>query len=132
MPILGFKPEELIGKNLLTYIHPLDLPAISAKIAAGLTKPNVQVPVTYRFKHKNGTWRVLDAVGINLLSDPLVEGLLIFSRDVTDAQRGKEAEKHVAELERINKLMVGRESRIAELKEQNAKLQKELDSLKPS
>ena len=40
--------------------------------------------VEYRFRHKSGEWRTLEATGTNLLDDPAVGGIVINSRDVTE------------------------------------------------
>jgi PAS domain S-box-containing protein len=128
LPLLGYKPEELMGKNLLSFVNPLDLPKATAQIAVGLSKPSTPLPLTYRFKHKDGSWRTLESVGINLLADPFVEGILIFSRDVTEIIKGREAAAHADDLGRMNKLMVDRELRIAELKAQVKELTGKLEA----
>ena len=80
--VLGYKPEELIGKNILEFVHPDDVPEIDTFIQS------VQGQVVFesgrvRFRHKDGSYRFLAAIGRNLLDDPVVRGIVINSRDVT-------------------------------------------------
>lgn len=37
-----------------------------------------------RYLHRDGLWRILEAVGQNFLDDPAVSGIVVNSRDVTD------------------------------------------------
>jgi two-component system, NtrC family, sensor kinase len=46
--------------------------------------------VEFRFRHADGSWRHLEAVGNSLLEDPNVRGVVLNSRDITER---KQAEK---------------------------------------
>ena len=39
--------------------------------------------IEVRFRHKDGSWRVLEAVARNVMDDPVVGGVLVVARDVT-------------------------------------------------
>src|SRR5690606_20561626 len=39
-------------------------------------------PIRYRFQRFDGRWAVMEATILNLLSDPVVRGMLVFSRPV--------------------------------------------------
>ncbi|MGQ9757603.1 MAG: PAS domain-containing protein [Actinomycetota bacterium] len=71
-PNLGYRPEELVGKNVLDYIHPEDRPGVAGMIAKAFDEPGYVG--TIRFRHGDGGWRTLEAVGRNLLDDPLIRG----------------------------------------------------------
>ena len=45
----------------------------------------------FRARHADGSWRVLETTGQNLLDDPGIGGVLITSRDVTEQRRGDAA-----------------------------------------
>ena len=85
--MLGYKPEDRVGKSVLDLVYPEDLPVAVATMADILTKPVSSV--TVRFRHADGTLRYLEALGTNLIDNPSVKGIVIHSRDVTAA---KEAE----------------------------------------
>ena len=45
----------------------------------------------FRFRHADGSWRDLEAVGNTLLEDTSVGGMVVNSRDVSDRKRAEEA-----------------------------------------
>lgn len=49
-----------------------------------LDDPGITPTVEFRFRHRDGSWRWLEATGTNLLADPAVGGLVVNSRDVTE------------------------------------------------
>lgn len=83
MTVFGYTPEEMVGKNALSYIHPLDLPHALSVIAEAKIHPEKRYLVEIRYKHKNGSWiwiecnaRFFPGIGI--------DAAVIHSRDVTD------------------------------------------------
>jgi diguanylate cyclase (GGDEF)-like protein/PAS domain S-box-containing protein len=88
--ILGYRPEELVGKNVFAYVHPQDLERVLSAFAAGLANPELRPSAEYRFRHKDGSWRYLESVGSNLLDDPNVGELVVNSRDVTERKKAEE------------------------------------------
>jgi diguanylate cyclase (GGDEF)-like protein/PAS domain S-box-containing protein len=53
--LVGYKPEELIGKQSLDFIHPDDVDDVRGAHTAML-KGNDQVDLRYRYRRKNGTY----------------------------------------------------------------------------
>jgi PAS domain S-box-containing protein len=85
--VLGYRPEELIGANALSYVHPDDDAAVQDSVPdEGLTSS-----IECRFRHKNGTWRLLEVFGRNLQHIPGVEGLVVNARDVTERKHVEDA-----------------------------------------
>ena len=87
--VFGYEPNELDGTNAFGLVHPDDLPAVYAAFLNTLDNPAVTPTVEFRFRHKDGSWRWLEAIGTNLLADPAVVGIVVNSRDVTE-RRGAE------------------------------------------
>ena len=85
--ILGYKPEELVGKNAFELVHPDDRPRIMAIFQANLSLPGSITPIEVRFRHNDGSWRTLEATGNNLLQEPGVAGIVVNSRDITERKR---------------------------------------------
>src|SRR2546423_14900253 len=83
---LGYKPEELIGRNAFEIVHPDDLAEIRALFVSGVTNPGVVVTRELRLKAKDGSWRIHQATAHNLLNDPIVSGVVVKSRDVNERQ----------------------------------------------
>jgi PAS domain S-box-containing protein len=90
--ILGYKPEELIGKNVLEFVHPDDVQNVISTFNDSLAEDTGQIPfLEVHFLHKDGSWHVLEGVGKNLLDDPVVNGIVVNYRDVTERQLSQEA-----------------------------------------
>jgi two-component system CheB/CheR fusion protein len=82
--VLGYGPKELIGQDVFSLISPEDLPRVAAKFQSGVTKPGAtSPPVELRFRAKDGSLKILESVGKNLLQEPGIGGIVIHSRDIT-------------------------------------------------
>ena len=81
--VLGFTSAELQGTPVLDYVHEEDLPAATRSLERMLSEPGGTVHITLRCRHKDGSWRMLDARARNLMDDPAVGGIVSASRDVT-------------------------------------------------
>lgn len=92
--VLGYKPEELVGKNILDYVYAEDIDHAVEELGMVREESGVRGPVEVRFRHENGSWRYLEGIANNLIKDPAVGGVVINSRDVTE---GKEAEEKLRE-----------------------------------
>lgn len=95
--IVGYTPEELVGRHGFAHIHPDDLPTAKATLSALIQKPRRIQKMEMRFKHKDGTWRILQATGRNLLDHPAVSGIVTNSRDITDRKEMERALRRRAE-----------------------------------
>ena len=89
--ILGYKPEEIIGRNALEFLSPDDVQYINRNLDTLTPKPGQPLALEIRFLHKNGTWRVIDSITNNLLHDPTVMGLVVNARDITERKRAEKA-----------------------------------------
>ncbi len=89
--LLGFAPEELVGKLALDYIHPDDVKTVSAHLTQVVEVPEVIVSVEFRFHRKDGSWIYLESKARNLLSDPGLAGIIVNSRDITE-RKGAQTE----------------------------------------
>jgi len=84
---LGYAQEELIGRNAFTMIHPLDVPRILPIFMVALASPGIPHSARFRFRHKNGSWRLLESVGKAVESKSGGRHVVVTSRDVTDEAR---------------------------------------------
>ncbi|MGL5059008.1 MAG: PAS domain S-box protein, partial [Microcoleus sp.] len=106
--VLGYEPEELTGHMVLDYFHDDDRPSIVASYEKLLANPADPIALEGRFRRADGMWCFLEAVGINLLADPAVNGIVVNSRDMTAR---KQAEYR---LSRINECFLGFSSKAAD------------------
>ena len=67
--ILGFRPEELVGQSVFAFVRPDDLGASRqafARLLQGQYDPSMVTEL--RFRHKNGSWRVLEVMAKRLVN----------------------------------------------------------------
>ena len=103
--LLGYDPEEEIGKRLEYFIHPEDLEWAWPVFHEQLQNPGVNEPVTIRYRHKDGSWRWFESVCNNQLDNPAVGGLVFNCRDITQRV---EAEERLKEAEERYRTLVER------------------------
>ncbi|MBI4302090.1 MAG: PAS domain S-box protein [Chloroflexi bacterium] len=89
--VLGYKFGELLGKNAFDFVHPDDLPGVLATFKESLNTPGLTPTVEFRFRHMDGSWRVLESIGNNCLDNPTVRGIIVNSRDITRRKQAEEA-----------------------------------------
>ncbi len=81
--VIGYSPEERLGTNAFAEVHPDDVDEVSRAFSLIQNTPRADAPLEFRMKTKDGSWRILEAVGRNLLDDRDVGGVVITSRDIT-------------------------------------------------
>ncbi|NJD23006.1 MAG: PAS domain S-box protein [Melioribacter sp.] len=88
--ILGYSESELKGKNVFTFIHPDDVDRVLELFYRAVEIPGFTATTEFRFRHKNGDWKILESVGKNLLNNPDISGIIVNSRDLTDRRNIEE------------------------------------------
>lgn len=94
--VLGYVGDELYGTSAFDLIHPDDLASIQAKFVRLVSNPGGLEQASFRLRHKDGSWRWVDATGSNLLHMPPVNAIVINYRDVTEPRRAREAQDILA------------------------------------
>lgn len=89
--LLGYKPEDPVGRAVFKLIHPDDLATAVAKFNELLQNPDSIQRMEVRGRHKDGSWRTLDVTGRNLLDDPVVKGIVVNYRDITERKQAEQA-----------------------------------------
>jgi PAS domain S-box-containing protein len=105
--VLGYSADEITGAPSLEFVHPEDATVISALFAGAFDDPDRMETKQFRARHKNGSWRMMDAVGLNLLQDPAVRGMVITARDTTARSALEERLRQSERLEAIGQLAGG-------------------------
>lgn len=80
--VLGYRPEELVGRNLDEFIHLDDLATVRGIIDEAVGQVGTPSCAEFRFRHNDGSWRYLEAVGKALLVGQSLFGV-VTSRDYT-------------------------------------------------
>lgn len=105
--LLGHDPEELKGKNAFEFVHPEDVGYVMGVFVERIPVPGTIPPIEFRFRHKDGSWRVLEAIGNNLLHDPRVAGVVINSRDISERKQLEEQLRQSQKMEAVGQLAGG-------------------------
>ena len=90
--VLGYEPEELIGRNVFEIIHPDDLATSREKFSTLRTESGSTRNSQIRGLHRDGSWREIESNSINLFEEPSVEGIVVNFRDITER---KQAEREI-------------------------------------
>ena len=85
--VLGYKPEELVGRNVNEFTHPDDVTATSLLQARASEPNNGPISLELRFKHRDGDWRILGVSGRLLRDDSGMAQVIINSRDITERRK---------------------------------------------
>jgi hypothetical protein len=89
--MVGLPIAEIVSSNVFRWVHEDDLQTFRANFARRLNEPGVPVMNKFRLRHKDGTWRHIESVGVNRLDDPSIRGVIINYRDITETMRAAEA-----------------------------------------
>jgi PAS domain S-box-containing protein len=89
--VLGWTPQELVGRQVLDLIHPDDRDVAMRAMTQATPYPQPGPPIELRLQHKDGSWRQLEVHGRNLHEEPSIGGLLINSRDITERKAAQQA-----------------------------------------
>ena len=88
--VLGYRPEELIGKKAFGYVYPDDVDDAADTLSQIVSKAGVQPSYESRVPHKDGSQRYLETAVNNLLEHPKVGAIVLTSRDVTERKQAEE------------------------------------------
>jgi PAS domain S-box-containing protein len=83
--LLGYRPEELVGRSVAFLSHPDDA---RSWVAPGRGDTVVRES---RCRHRDGSWRWIESATTNLTHEPAVRGNVTSFRDVTERRKNEEA-----------------------------------------
>jgi diguanylate cyclase (GGDEF)-like protein/PAS domain S-box-containing protein len=93
--VLGHDPARRLAQPFDRDVHPEDIQAF-ASLTAALATATTEQAAEFRLRHADGSWRWVDAIGLNLLADPAVGGMVLNFRDVTERKRLEDQLQHEA------------------------------------
>ena len=85
--VLGYPEGYQSRRGILDVVHPDDLEATANELQALIENRREDVPFSLRVRSYSGEWRHIECVGVNLLEEPDVGGVVITSRDTTERER---------------------------------------------
>jgi PAS domain S-box-containing protein len=97
--IMGYEPEEMLGRSVFELVHPDDLPRVAeAWQRVARRQASTQGMMEARIRHADGTWHIHEAIGTNLLDEPNVRGYVMNTRDITERKQREHALESIAQL----------------------------------
>lgn len=81
--ILGYRNEDVMGLSIFNFLHPSELEPAIETFKKITTEAIISSPLRFRVRHKDGSWRHLEAVFNNLIGDPQINAVLMNARDIT-------------------------------------------------
>jgi PAS domain S-box-containing protein/putative nucleotidyltransferase with HDIG domain len=94
--VLGFRPEEVMGRSAFERLHPDDAQNALNLFAQVLQAPGGSAAAEVRVRRKDGSWRWMEGVGVNLLADPSVQAVVVNYRDVTERKQAQAEQERLA------------------------------------
>jgi diguanylate cyclase (GGDEF)-like protein/PAS domain S-box-containing protein len=88
--VLGYTEDLALGRDPLTFVHPDDVDRIAEVFRSGAVagaSPRSEA----RVRHADGSWRVVEVIGHDLLDDPSIESFVVTARDITSRREAEEA-----------------------------------------
>jgi len=104
--------QPLTGTSIFNYLPSDDVQRVKDEIKKGLLKTGFTEPMEFRFVSADGNWRDIEIIGNNLLHEPLIKGIVINSRDITER---KKIEKSLIESEERYRKLVQNSSDITSI-----------------
>jgi len=88
--LFGYFSPAMVGRSLFDFIHTEDHPALERCFVEVRRQHGAIIETRYRFRHRDGSWRWVEASLNNLIEEPGVLAIVINFRDITERQRSEE------------------------------------------
>lgn len=100
--ILGYFPVEILGKEDIENIHPLDTARFKQLLKDLKSFPEKELTLQYRYFTKNGDVIWMEATGKNLIADNVIRGIVINSRDISEQRTAAKEQRIRAKMQALS------------------------------
>ena len=89
--ILGYEPSDLTGRSSISLVHPNEREILIHRLGLLAEGQKELTSVKFRLRHKSGHYVWMEATAHNMLTHPVIAGILVTARDITEEQEAKRA-----------------------------------------
>ncbi|MDQ1445599.1 MAG: hypothetical protein QOI20_2063 [Acidimicrobiaceae bacterium] len=102
--VFGYEPGELLGTELKKLLHGEDRRRVFEAVIEAAAEGEAYNVVEARVLHADGSWRHTETSVSSLLDDPVVQGVILNTRDITERKELEAALSHQAFHDSLTKL----------------------------
>ncbi|HEY0670761.1 MAG TPA: PAS domain S-box protein [Longimicrobiales bacterium] len=88
---LGYRAEDMVGRSALEFIHPDDMERARRMLIRATEAGPESFSEELRVQDAGGEYHTLHVHVRNLIADPIIRGIVIDARDITDRKRTEQA-----------------------------------------
>ena len=89
--VLGYEAEELIGEVGFDYVHPDDVEEAMMEFSRTLEDSEIVGQSEFRYKHPERGWVWTSNRARNMIDDPHIQGLIVYTREITERKQKEQA-----------------------------------------
>lgn len=82
--IIGYQPQDMIGRHEHEFIHPEDRKFVETRVRALLGLPGTSTSIECRLHHKDSHYLWVETTAVNLLEDVNVRSIVLHIRDISE------------------------------------------------
>jgi len=98
--VMGWSPDELVGRNTLDLVHPDDRALLVQDFEVSVATNASARPVEARIRHKDGSWRVIESIMHRSPAASPVGGFIANARDVSERKAAEQKTSTLLDLAR--------------------------------
>lgn len=88
---LDYPANEMVNHSMFELMHPDDLERTQLLFAKLVKQPGSRKSGSFRLKHRDRSWRWVEAIATNLLHEPGIQAIVVNYRDITSRQEVEDA-----------------------------------------
>jgi two-component system, cell cycle sensor histidine kinase and response regulator CckA len=104
---LGYAIDDVMGQSCIKWLHPDDVGRLNSFLETQVSTSGTTGSIEVRVRHRDERWRTLACQVTNLRDRSSINGFLVTTRDVTDAQQLERQFRQAQKMETVGNLAGG-------------------------